>query len=281
MGRFNPSGDKNPQDFQAVSGHFMGRPVYWDSPNNGPVIYIWGDGDFLKTYRFDSGRFQPSPLSQSNSRGVTGYSNSAPLSLSSNWNEQGTAVLWASCPDQADANHQTVHGILRAFDATDLTRELWNSSMNPGRDDVGNYAKFCPPVVANGKVYEASFSGVLNVYGLVGPGSQCGTISPATDSFGTPGGSGSVSVRGGSECAWTAASNVDWITVSSGAAGSGSGAVNYSVDQNEGPARSGTMTIAGQVFTVSQTSGCWFCPRRATLTGSPSIQGPVEPAAEP
>jgi hypothetical protein len=266
MGKFDPSGDNNPQEFQAVSGHFMGRPVYWNSPNNGPVIYMWGDGDFLKAYKFDGSRFQLAPVSQSGVRGVTGYSNSAPLSLSSNGDQQGTAVLWASCPDQADANHQTVHGILRAFDATDLTRELWDSTMNPGRDDVGNYAKFCPPVVANGKVYEASFSGVLNVYGLLPDQSQCVTINPATETFGTPGGSGSISVRGGSECGWTASSNVDWITIKSGSAGSGIGAVNYSVDQNEGPARSGTVTIGGQVFSVSQTSGCWFAVDQTRMT---------------
>src|SRR5262249_22566901 len=168
-----------------------------------------------------------------------------------------TAVQWASCPDQADANKQTVHGILRAFDANDLTKELWNSAMHPARDDVGNYAKFCPPVVANGKVYEASFSGVLNVYGVLSGGSQCVTIRPAKDDFGTPGGTGRVSVSGPSECAWTATSNVDWITIMSGRSGSGGGSVTYSVDLNEGPIRTGTLTIAGQIFTVSQTSGCW------------------------
>jgi hypothetical protein len=65
-----------------------------------------------------------------------------------------------------DANVQAQPGILHAFDATDLTHELWNSSQNADRDNPGKYAKFSPPTIANGKVYLATFSGQLVVYGL-------------------------------------------------------------------------------------------------------------------
>ena len=67
----------------------------------------------------------------------------------------------------------TVSGVLRAFDALDLKKELWNSEQNPARDKVGMFAKFCPPVVANGKVYLATFrddatqKNKLVVYGLL------------------------------------------------------------------------------------------------------------------
>ncbi len=60
-----------------------------------------------------------------------------------------------------------MEGIVRAYDASDLSRELWNSKQKPARDDIGNFAKFCPPTVANGKVYMASFSDYLAVYGLL------------------------------------------------------------------------------------------------------------------
>jgi len=46
--------------------------------------------------------------------------------------------------------------------------------------------------------------------------------------------------------------------VTSGAVSSGSGVVDYSVDVNEGPDRTGTLTIAGHQVTVSQNQGCWF-----------------------
>jgi beta-lactam-binding protein with PASTA domain len=68
---------------------------------------------------------------------------------------------------QGNANTSVVPGVLRAFDASDLSRELWNSAQNAARDDPGYHAKFSPPTVANGKVYLTSFSKRLNVYGLL------------------------------------------------------------------------------------------------------------------
>ncbi len=81
------------------------------------------------------------------------------------------------------------------------------------------------------------------------------SISPTARSIGSGGGSGSVSVSAGGGCSWTARSNNSWLHVTGGASGSGSGTVNYSVDANSGGARTGTLTIAGHTFTVSQTGG--------------------------
>src|SRR6185312_7081777 len=67
------------------------------------------------------------------------------------------------------------------------------------------------------------------------------------------GGPASVMVAASASCNWTAVSNAAFITITSGANGSGNGIVNYSVATNPGNnARSGTMTIAGQTFTVAQ-----------------------------
>ena len=86
-------------------------------------------------------------------------------------------------------------------------------------------------------------------------GSNCTySINPITGSIIANGGGGSVAVTTASGCAWTATSNASWITISSGASGSGSGTVNYSVAANTGAnQRIGTMTIAGQTFTVTQS----------------------------
>ncbi|HMV87962.1 MAG TPA: putative Ig domain-containing protein [Blastocatellia bacterium] len=86
---------------------------------------------------------------------------------------------------------------------------------------------------------------------------SCGySILPASQNFAAAGGGNSVNVTTGAGCAWTATSNAAWITINSGAGGSGNGAVNYTVAANTGPQRSGTMTIAGQTFTVTQDDGC-------------------------
>jgi hypothetical protein len=55
-------------------------------------------------------------------------------------------------------------------------------------------------------------------------------------------------------CTWSAASNVTWVTISSGTNGTGSGGVQLSVAENTGAARSGTLAIAGQTVTVNQQS---------------------------
>ena len=68
-------------------------------------------------------------------------------------------------------------------------------------------------------------------------------------------GGGTVTVTNGASCAWTATSNATWITIASGASGTGNGTVTFSVAANSGVARTGTLTIAGGTFTVTQASG--------------------------
>lgn len=80
------------------------------------------------------------------------------------------------------------------------------------------------------------------------------SLDPTSASFSAGGGTGSVTVTASAgTCAWTAASNDNWVTVTSGASGTGSGTVNYSVGQNSGTARTGTMTLGGRTFTVNQS----------------------------
>ena len=89
------------------------------------------------------------------------------LALSANGTNADTAIVWASHTLTGGGNWQILPGILRAYNAQNVSQELWNSSQVSGRDAVGNYAKFVPPTVANGKVYLATFSGKLKVYGLL------------------------------------------------------------------------------------------------------------------
>ena len=86
------------------------------------------------------------------------------------------------------------------------------------------------------------------------------TISPTSQSFNSNGGTGNVSVTTQSGCTWTATSNVSWVTVTSGNSGNSNGTVNYSVSANTSTSqRTGTLTIAGQTFTVIQQGiSCTF-----------------------
>jgi len=82
------------------------------------------------------------------------------------------------------------------------------------------------------------------------------TISPATQSFNTNGGSGQIAVEAAAGVAWTAQSNVPWVMLS-GNGGTGAGSVGYQVAANNtGALRSGTLTIASNTFTVTQDGTC-------------------------
>jgi trimeric autotransporter adhesin len=80
------------------------------------------------------------------------------------------------------------------------------------------------------------------------------SLSRSSDGVSFNDGAGSVDVSTTPTCTWTAVSNVGWLTVASGAAGTGNGSVSYRVGLNLGPRRTGTLTIAGLTFTVNQAS---------------------------
>ena len=79
------------------------------------------------------------------------------------------------------------------------------------------------------------------------------SLTPTSQAFPAAGGMSSVAVNTQDGCAWTAASNAAFVSITSGASGSGPGTVNYTVEAHAGASpRSGTMTIAGETFTVDQ-----------------------------
>ena len=159
------SNDQIVQSFDITQGNIHGAPVYWDGPG-GPWVYVWAEYDHLKAFHLDGTKLDQFSSSQSEWQVPDGMPGGF-LTVSSNGSTAGTGIVWSSTPYDANANWDTVPGIIRAYDAADLTHELWNSRMNLGRDNSGMFAKFCPPTVVNGKVYAPTFSGQLNVYGLL------------------------------------------------------------------------------------------------------------------
>lgn len=143
------------------------QPSYYRS-NTKEYVYVWSENSQLKAYPFNrtNGILDVANLVTGSAPGPLG-ANGAVLSTSSNKSADGSGILWASYAASGDANQSVRPGILRAFDANDVTKELWNSNQNPGRDAVGNYAKFSAPTIANGKVYLPTFSNQLIAYGIV------------------------------------------------------------------------------------------------------------------
>ena len=93
------------------------------------------------------------------------------------------------------------------------------------------------------------------------------SIDPTSVSVASDATSGSVAVTAGTGCAWTAVSNDGWITVTGGASGAGNGTVSYSVAANgTGSQRVGTVTIAGETFTVTQMAAFTDDPLEPNVT---------------
>jgi hypothetical protein len=168
MGHFHAGDDSQiVQSFGAASSIFS-APVFWNS-----TAYIWGNGDNLKAYHFGGATFDTTPSSTSNPG--TGFPG-GPLSISANGTTAGTGIVWGINRDG---------GSLDAFDASDVSNELWNSNQNPSRDRLSSLTKFAVPTVAGGKVFVPTSGGQLVVYGKIlhyPPGTYSGVAVPAPGS---------------------------------------------------------------------------------------------------
>lgn len=167
MGGYSPSSDQVQQVVQLrIQANMHCQTTYYRGSAK-EFVYVWSENDQLRAIPFDRASNLLDVQGQLVSAGVgpTGQSG-AILSVSSNGSTNGTGILWASYAFSGDAEHTVSPGILRAFDANDITRELWNNQQNLSRDGAGNYAKFAAPTIANGHVYLPTFSNRVVVYGL-------------------------------------------------------------------------------------------------------------------
>jgi len=129
----------------------------WNN-EHGPIVYVQEAFSSLQAYRIADGQLNPTRLSQTSSA-LTLY---AGIAVSANGGADGTGIVWQTAADFG--GHQQPC-ILHAFDASDLSHELWNSDMVPS-DAVGRFVKFVAPTVANGRVYVPTLSNQLVTYGL-------------------------------------------------------------------------------------------------------------------
>lgn len=97
----------------------------------------------------------------------------------------------------------------------------------------------------------------------------------STSTFGAEGGNATVSVTAGTGCAWTAASNASFITISQGSAGTGNGTVQFTVAANTGAERTGNITVAGTTIAVVQRAAT---PTTPVTLSAPVAQSPIQGA---
>jgi hypothetical protein len=149
MGKFNATSNRIWQQLDgAVPGGVFASPAYF----NGSVYY--GDvGGTLKAFKVTNAKLSGSPSSQSATTFVRPGASPAVSAL-------GTAngIVWAV----ENANPAVLH----AYDASDLSRELYNSNQAANnRDNFGAGNKFIAPAIADGKVFVGTQNSV-GVFGL-------------------------------------------------------------------------------------------------------------------
>ena len=168
MGGYNAGANQVVQSIALGSGKGLRSSFAYYQGSGKEFFYTWSENAALKAFPFNrsTGMFDVGSAVVGSAQGPIGSSGTL-LAVSCNGTAPGTGILWATHAANGDANQSTRPGILRAFDASDVTKELWNSGQNAG-DNIGNFAKFVCPTVVNGKVYMATFSKQLVVYGLTG-----------------------------------------------------------------------------------------------------------------
>jgi len=156
MGKFNPLSNNIWQQLTQVLGDGTGNSGgIWSTPAyfNG-VVYYGPQVAALKAFTVVNARLSSAPVSQTSGR--FGYPGTSPV-VSANGTSNG--IVWA---------HQNGNpAVLHAYDASNLARELYNSSQAAnGRDQFGAGNKFITPMIADGKVFVGTQAGVA-VFGLL------------------------------------------------------------------------------------------------------------------
>lgn len=155
LGKFNQKSADNSNVYQELPSALANGA--WSSPAyfNGTVYYA-GQSDTLKAYPMTQAKIATIPSSQA--AAVFPYPGSTP-SISANGTQNG--IVWAV------ESNSGMAGVLHAYDATDLSRELYNSSQSAGgRDSFGNGNKFITPVIVDGNVFVGTQTGVVK-FGLL------------------------------------------------------------------------------------------------------------------
>ena len=146
MGKFNTNAN---QIYQQISmpGAVFSAPAYFNG-----TVYLAAVGDSLKAFPITNAKLASVPASQSTH--VFGYPGATPT-VSANGASNG--IVWAI---------ENSGAILFAYDATDLTKELYDSNQAVNSRDSFSGNKFITPVVANGRVYVGTPNSVA-VFGLL------------------------------------------------------------------------------------------------------------------
>jgi hypothetical protein len=139
-----------------LAGGLYAAPAYW----NGHV-FVLASSDVLKDFAFDRGVLSDAPVAS----GQQKFQNpgAGPV-VSANGARNG--IVWLIETKVWNDYNSTRASILHAYDAANVSRELYHSEQNSARDRGGLTVRFAIPTIANGRVYIGA-KGEVDVYGLL------------------------------------------------------------------------------------------------------------------
>jgi uncharacterized protein (TIGR03437 family) len=171
------------QSIPGAIGGLFGNPAYFNK-----TLYFCGSSDRLKAFPISNAQMSSAPASQS--AATFGDPGCVPT-ISAKGKTNG--IVWILDPA----------GVLRAYDASNLASELYNSNQNAGRDALGMTVKFSVPTVVNGKLY-AGTQNSLAVYGLLSPNVALAVSNAASGNADAVAPGSIVSIYGSGLAAFTA-----------------------------------------------------------------------------
>jgi hypothetical protein len=156
MGSFSPSSNNVIQTVQTgvqQLDNIFSTPAYWNG-----LLYVHCENDVLRAFSWSNGQLSGQPVA----KGQPVLSvHGATVSISSNGSNNG--IVW----EIDNSNHDNGGpAILRAYDAMNISNQLYDSTQAGSRDTAGQALKFTVPTIAGGKVF-VSTSNELDIYGLL------------------------------------------------------------------------------------------------------------------
>ncbi len=149
LGKFDPHKNNVYQELaRALGGREFAMPAYFDGK-----LYYGAVNDHLREFQFRHARLLPNPVSLTPEEFV--YPGTTP-SVSADGSANG--IVWAA--ENGDP------AVLHAYDANNLSHELYNSNQAGSRDHFGEGNKFITPMIADGRVYVGTTNGI-GVFGLL------------------------------------------------------------------------------------------------------------------
>jgi hypothetical protein len=154
MGHYRSTDDSQIVQSVNLTVGTLSTPAYFNN-----WIYYLGINDVLKAFSISNGQMSSLPVFQANQR--FGFPGATP-SISADGTDNG--IVWVV---QADAYNTSGPAVLRAYNATNVAEELYDSNAAGLRDRLGPAQKFAVPTIVNGKVYVGTGFG-LSVFGNLG-----------------------------------------------------------------------------------------------------------------